>query len=676
MTEHIKMPDVVPLVRYNADGQETVYSFSFPIFASEDLAVFFDGARQYSGFDVSGAGESAGGSVTFDTAPASGVVITLERILPLERLTDFLEGGDFSARALNSELDFLIAAVQQVQRNQNAMLRYDDAEEPADLDLPARALRANKALGFDADGNPLAVSLEGAMAAPDFTASGAGAVSRTLPDKGRERVSVKDFGAVGDGVTDDTLAIQQALSAHYHVELPEGTYLITAPIVVGAGQSLSGGGAASVLKCQSNGFTAIELRAAHGQLSRFRIEGGAVGIDLFGDTSPCVNNSVTDMRITGAGIGIRLDGGDDGNMPCYWNNFARVLIDQPGQHGVHLVRTGAGDTPNANRFHIVRVYSHGALTSGAGFYVEDGAFNNAFVDCEANVNGASAQACFKVGAGSNKTLIVNFLAESTNSVPNVHLEAGSIETAIINLTSMSNGAAIWDFSGGNYDAYNAGFPYKNRLRRTQITDLTATLLRRDTEYIDTAGTHAIDLSHTIHLVNAINGAVTIELPAAADAVGAEITIKKVDHSANQVTITEGGGGPGPDGRIFALGGDNDYATILSNGAEWFITASNRMAGNTRFADTTGTYDIDMAVDIYLISSFGGAVTARLPPADAAEAVGRTVTIKKTDTSSNVVTVTEQGSTGPDGYAQPLNDQYNALTVVSDGGQWYIVSRFG
>ncbi len=83
----------------------------------------------------------------------------------------------------------------------------------------------------------------------------------------------------------------------------------------------------------------------------------------------------------------------------------------------------------------------------------------------------------------------------------------------------------------------------------------------------------------------------------------------------------------------------------------------------------------MAVDVYLLSSFGGAMTARLPPANAAIAVGRTVTIKKTDVSSNVITVTEYGGAGPDGYGQPLSAQYNAITVVSDGARWYILGKF-
>lgn len=674
MPEHIKMPEIMPIVRYLANGVETLFTYPFPIFASEDLKVFFDGAEQTSAFTVLDAGLTSGGQVQFDSAPSNGIIVTLERRLPLERITDFLEGGDFSAQAINNELDYLTGSVQQVSSDQAGMLRFDASEDLDQVVLPIRALRVNKALGFDGNGNPVPVSLAGSMASPDFLANGTGSVTRTSHDKFSDLVSIKDFGAVGDGLTDDTLSIQQALASHQSVFVPSGTYIVSATIELEARQSLMGAGQSAVIRANGTGFAVIEMVSEYITLSTLRIEQGDIGLKLYGRDAPCVQNAISDVTLWGCGTGIILDGYIDTNKPCYWNNFDRVLVAQPSVHGVHLMRSGAGDTPNANKFHACRVYSLGTDISGSGFYVEEGRFNNAFVDCEANVKG-TAQACFHVGAGSDKSLFVNPYAESNNLVPNFRLENGSIETSIFNLLSVSDGAAIWDLSGGEYTAYNAGYPYKNRFQRSIVTDLTTTLQRFDTEYIDASGLIDLDLSHSVHLVSSFGGDLEVRLPLAADASGCEMTIKKVDTSKNLVTVSEQGAGSGPDRSAFFLGGQFDFVTMLSNGAEWFVTSSNRMAGNTRFYDGSGLYDVDMAVDIYLVSSFSGALEVRLPPADAPEAIGRTVTIKKTDVSGNIVTVSEQGGAGPDGFNQLLSSQYSAITVISNGGQWFISSRF-
>lgn len=61
-------------------------------------------------------------------------------------------------------------------------------------------------------------------------ASGTGATARTVQAKLRDVVSVKDFGAVGNGVADDTNAFKNALAASNSVYVPDGTYKITSTI--------------------------------------------------------------------------------------------------------------------------------------------------------------------------------------------------------------------------------------------------------------------------------------------------------------------------------------------------------------------------------------------------------------------------------------------------------------
>lgn len=73
-----------------------------------------------------------------------------------------------------------------------------------------------------------------------FEQSGVGAVARSAQDKMREMVSVKDFGAVGNGVADDTAAINSALLTGGAIFMPAGAYLISSPIRVPNYTSLNG----------------------------------------------------------------------------------------------------------------------------------------------------------------------------------------------------------------------------------------------------------------------------------------------------------------------------------------------------------------------------------------------------------------------------------------------------
>jgi hypothetical protein len=69
-----------------------------------------------------------------------------------------------------------------------------------------------------------------------FIQAGTGAVQRTVESKLQDVVSVKDFGAVGDGVTDDTAAIQAALNAVKVtggcLRFPSGRYIVSSGLTL------------------------------------------------------------------------------------------------------------------------------------------------------------------------------------------------------------------------------------------------------------------------------------------------------------------------------------------------------------------------------------------------------------------------------------------------------------
>lgn len=65
----------------------------------------------------------------------------------------------------------------------------------------------------------------------NYVPAGAGAVARTGTQKFAETISVKDFGAVGDGVANDAAAIQAALnSGARKITFPAGSYLVNTRI--------------------------------------------------------------------------------------------------------------------------------------------------------------------------------------------------------------------------------------------------------------------------------------------------------------------------------------------------------------------------------------------------------------------------------------------------------------
>jgi hypothetical protein len=217
-------------VQYVADGVQTAFTYPFPIFEPADLEVRLGGVLVQAGFTVAGAGRSEGGTVRFAAAPQPGTLVTLRRNLVVARTSDFQENGILRSRTLNDELDYQVAALQEVKEEIGTAIRLDPAEVGTLTTLPPRATRANRLLAFDSIGDVTVLDRGPGTVTLPF----AGGVPRTVEDKFAESLSARDFGAIGDSLADDGPALQAAMNAASasgrQLEISEGTFRTTMPL--------------------------------------------------------------------------------------------------------------------------------------------------------------------------------------------------------------------------------------------------------------------------------------------------------------------------------------------------------------------------------------------------------------------------------------------------------------
>lgn len=164
---HVTIPAVDPFITYVGDGTTQGFPFPFPFFDAEDISVYVDGVEQDGDYAVSGDALDGGfedGTVTFTTAPDAAAQIVLVRRLDIERLTDFPYPSQvLDIQGLNTELDRIVAMLQGQGLDSRRALRVPPAEITV-AEVPSIANRAGKVLGFDEDGQPIALSLsEGSL---------------------------------------------------------------------------------------------------------------------------------------------------------------------------------------------------------------------------------------------------------------------------------------------------------------------------------------------------------------------------------------------------------------------------------------------------------------------------------------------------------------------------------
>jgi hypothetical protein len=129
--------------------------------------------------------------------------------------------------------------------------------------------------------------------------------ARSLGNRANDIVSVLDFGARGDGVTDDTAAIQAAIDAFPSgrgtVQFPAGTYKVTSTITVAQDRiHLVGAGSWATQLLFAPTANASCLKLSKGASVLF--QGSVKGISFFSNDSTYVKNALEVVDVSGYNI--------------------------------------------------------------------------------------------------------------------------------------------------------------------------------------------------------------------------------------------------------------------------------------------------------------------------------------------------------------------------------------
>lgn len=148
MVNFTQVADAVPRALYAANGVQTAFPFSFPVFDAADMEVWVDRTRQLAGaYSISGIGVAVGGTVIFTSPPPAGTRVALRRRMSLKCGREFPDTA-VEAWRLNNALYYQTAALQQVADDAAlAVKRSFRSLSAADLTLPepqaGRAIRWN-----------------------------------------------------------------------------------------------------------------------------------------------------------------------------------------------------------------------------------------------------------------------------------------------------------------------------------------------------------------------------------------------------------------------------------------------------------------------------------------------------------------------------------------------------
>lgn len=254
-------------------------------------------------------------------------------------------------------------------------------------------------------------------------------------------IDVKDYGAKGDGSTDDTNAFVKAVATSFQVFIPSGTYIVGEFGPTNRSNfTMFGVGNSSILKMKTNNNAPLlAVTNCTGCTFRdFKIDGNAsnqsvnnvsYGVDVVASSQTTIQN-LTIRNTNGHAIAIESDSiGDTANDRIMFND-----IDNIGGTTSQGIATGIGAGVPHIRMHIIGNTIRGTPFEGAQLYLSSSEVNSNHFQTPLSIgvtltNGGGNELTgnefignvfgLELGQNTNDTVISGNYIESTGS-PNTH----------------------------------------------------------------------------------------------------------------------------------------------------------------------------------------------------------------------------------------------------------------
>lgn len=355
------------------NGITTDFPFAYKIFNRQDLlvakTVTSSGVETILTLDADytvtlnpDQNSSPGGMIHVIVPPPAGTTLAATSNVSMVQPLDLTNNGGFHPKVINDALDRIVITVQQLSARVGL----------GSLNVGMAAAVAS-VLGFVSDlASSAGAKLVGFLAGP-------GAVLRTVWDVLNEQVSVKSYGAKGDGVTDDTAAIQAAANAAAGKKLyfpaTLSSYKITEQINLLGFTTVCGDGRGSVVKMAAANKSVFMVNQQGGVTLRDLVILGDVagteaytgGVHLF-KSLKCAVLNVEFIGMTWAGVLIngssqcRVEGcrfsawvgtvQDSSDICIYQNSGFNIIRGNHcyggGDHGIAIYDPYTNTTPTAN----------------------------------------------------------------------------------------------------------------------------------------------------------------------------------------------------------------------------------------------------------------------------------------------------------------------------------------